>query len=99
VPRRSPSPGYLAVDPSTGAAHRLSTPAGINTLIATPSGQLRAVSFFAHSWSDDGGAGWHRRALGLVGNEIPELDPPPPTPSMPFSSAAMAPPCSRGPRC
>ena len=73
VPLRAPVRGYLAVDPSTGAAHRLSVPPGTDTLLETPSGQLRALSFAAYSWSDDGGATWRHLALPLTGNELPEL--------------------------
>jgi hypothetical protein len=74
VPLRAAATGYLAVDPDTGVAHPLSTPGGVVELDRSPSGQLRAVSFSAYSWSDDGGETWRHLALRL-GGDLPELVP------------------------
>ena len=74
VPLRSSKAGFLAVDPDTGEAHPLATPPEVVELDRTPSGQLRAVSFAAYSWSDDGGATWQHLALHL-GGDLPELVP------------------------
>ena len=74
VPLGTSTAGFLAVDPDTGEAHPLSTPAGVVELREGPSGQLRAVSFAAYSWSDDGGATWQHLALHL-GADLPELVP------------------------
>jgi hypothetical protein len=61
VPLRSSKAGFVAVDPATGDAHPLSTPAGVVELAVTPSGQLRALTFDhpRYFWSADGGATWH----------------------------------------
>jgi hypothetical protein len=51
---------FGAVDPTTGAAHPLSTPPGTVELLSTPDGQLRvATVHWRYLWSDDRGAAWH----------------------------------------
>src|SRR4051794_10947148 len=62
--RRLPSTTPAAVAPRTPTRRRGSS----------PSGQLRAVSFSAYSWSDDGGETWRHLALRL-GGDLPELVP------------------------
>jgi hypothetical protein len=74
VPLGTSKAAFLAVDPDTGEAHSLPTPAGVIELGEGPAGQLRAVSLSAYSWSGDGGATWQHLALH-VGADLPQLVP------------------------
>ena len=77
VPLRAARTGYEAVDPATGAAHPLSTPAGTVELLATPGGQLRVSTVHGrYLWSGDRGATWHEIPLpppdrGLMTGLVP----------------------------
>lgn len=64
VPLRSSKAGFVAVDPDTGHAHPLATPAGVVELQTSPSGQLRGLTMDSrYYWSDDGGSAWHEIPL------------------------------------
>jgi hypothetical protein len=71
---------WLAVDPDTGGAHRLSTPPDTIEVQTQPGGQLRALTLhFGYFWSDDGGSSWHHVPLPpgdrqLMVGMIPTID-------------------------
>ncbi|HEX3932579.1 MAG TPA: hypothetical protein VHW64_17925 [Nocardioides sp.] len=71
VPLRSARTGYEAVDPATGVAHPLSTPAGTVELLAAPGGQLRvATVHWRYAWSGDGGATWQQIPMPAPGRGL-----------------------------
>jgi len=70
---------WVALDPLTGSAHRLSTPAGTDQLLLTPAGQLRAVTSghgVHYAVSDDRGVTWRVSDLPVErGRELPVMLP------------------------
>ena len=70
---------FVAVDPATGAAHRITTPPETTELELAPDGRLVGVSHDDPAgqaravWSEDGGVTWQQRALPMTERSLPGL--------------------------
>ncbi len=69
---------FLAVDLETGSWHRVNTPRDASEVLATPGGQLRALSYRVSSGvryhvSDDGGVSWSTTTITGVAADHFEL--------------------------
>lgn len=72
---------FVAVDPASGAAHRVAVPGRLVELQGDRSGRLQGLSDYGSDrapvffWSDDGGASWHDHRLTSTGRQLFRLVP------------------------